>query len=588
MILTIGRGLLLIISFLGYFCYVQRRTGEAAIAPVLTLVSVAVLMFAAGLLNVMVAMTWLILIGGILLLVWCVWQDGRAVLDERSMVVLGIFALSCALLFVRTCGQVPLHYDNFSHWLTVVRDMLKNDRMPNFQSYMITFQGYPTGAAGFIYFIMKVLNVSRDDYALFAQGLLLIAALMAPLARAKKINGWTGIVWLLCTIFCLVANNSVEDLLVDTLVSVLSIAVISIIVRYRGEPRKAVLFSLPIQVYLIAVKNSGILMVGINCAITLAVFLHTLWENGALNKKGFWRSLGYVAGNGLVSAGVYYLWLQHVKLVYVTGVTSKHTASVSNYIAMLQKKSGEQVLEILGIFARRFLSWNPAWMYLVAFAAVLALGYLIRRRNGGEKHCTEAWIFAAMLCAYLAFMTVLAVMYILSMPYVESIMLGSYDRYEWTVMIYLVGVMELYALASIHPDWKPKHWLETAWQGALVCLAACLLVSQWTDTVKLLKKENEYEDSSRFQLEQLRDEYSLPENSTYLIVGSEVRDDAGYHYYLGSYVFWSFGVTACTPEELSEQTANQKWLIVLDESEEVDAFLQERGLEPGRSVYELQ
>lgn len=588
MILTIGRALLLMISFLGYFCYMKRRTGEAAIAPILSLTSIGVLMFAAGLLNGMVAMTWLILVGGILLLVWCVRQDGRAVLNERSIVVLGLFFVSCMLLFIRTCGQVPLHYDNFSHWLTVVRDMLKNDRMPNFQSYMITFQGYPTGAASFIYFIMKVLGVSRDDYALFAQGLLLIAALMAPLARAKKINGWTGIVWLLCTVFCLVANNSVEDLLVDTLISVLSIAVISIVAHYREEPKKAVLFSMPIQIYLITVKNSGILMVAINCAIMLAVFLHTQWENGALNKKGFWRSLGYAAGSGLVPAGVYYLWLQHVKMVYVTGVTAKHTASVSNYIGMLRIKSGEQVFEILGIFARRFFSWNPAWVYLIAFAAVLALGYLIRRRAGGGKHCTEAWIFAAMLCAYLAFMAVLAVMYILSMPYEESIMLGSYGRYEWTVMIYLVGIMEIYVLASIHPEWEPKRWMEMTWRSALVCLAVCLLVSQWADTMKLLKKENKYADSSRFRLEQLRDEYDLPENSTYLIVGSEVRDDAGYHYYLGSYVFWSVLVTACAPEDLSEQTVNRKWLIVLDESEEVDAFLRERGLEAGQSVYALQ
>lgn len=587
MIWSIGRALLLIISFLGYFVYVTRKTGEAAIAPILVFASVGVLMFAAGLLNVMVAMCYLIVLGGIVLLVWCIRRDGWAMLQKKELAILGIFAAFCALLFVRLYGQVPLHYDNFSHWLTVVREMLKNDRMPNFLSSIIMFQGYPTGSAGFIYFIMKMLAVSRDDFALFAQALLLAAALMAPLALAKKVDVWSVAVWALCAVFCLVANNSIENLLVDTLISVLSIAAIAVVVRYRETPRKAFCFSLPMQIYLVAVKNSGILMLGLNCAIMLAVFLYTKWEQGALNKKTFGQTLGYTVASGGIPAVVYYLWLRHVKLVYANGVTAKHTASISNYIQGLGNKTTEQITEILQLFARRFFSWNVAWVYLIVFAAVLALGYLLRRRVSGDKRCAEAWIFAAMLCAYLAFMAVLAAMYILSMPYGESVVLASYGRYEWTVLIYLVGLMEIYALSTLRTE-RPKGGLNLAWRGGLVCLAVWLAVSQWTGVMKLVQRSDEYETSSRRKLEQIKEEYDLPENSTYLIVGSSIANDSGYHYYLGRYVLWSFGVDVCTPDALADLEPNQKWLVILESSEEVDAFLRARGLEPGQSVYALR
>lgn len=587
MVLTIGRAVLLAAAFLGYFVYVTRKTGEAAFAPIISFASIGVWMFVAGLLNIMVAATWMTVAVGVGLLVWCWRHDGRRMLKAREGMVFGLFAIFCLLMFIRLYGQVPLHYDNFSHWLTVVRDMLKNDRMPNFLSSMIMFQGYPTGSAGFIYFVMKVVGLLRDDFALFAQAILLAAALMAPLAMAKKVDVWSVAVWALCAVFCLVANNSIEDLLVDTLISVLSIAAIAVVVRYREDMRKAFCFSLPIQIYLVAVKNSGILMLGLNCAIILAVFLYTKWEQGALNKKAFGQALGYTVASGGLSAVIYCLWLRHVKLVYASGATTKHTASISNYIQGLGSKTTEQITEILQLFARRFFSWNTAWAYLIVFAAVLALGYLLRRRASGDKRCVEAWILAGMLCVYLAFMAVLAAMYILSMPYGESVVLASYERYEWTVLIYLIGLLEIYALASFRTE-RAKGGLNLAWRGGIVCLAAWLIVSQWSGVMKLVQRSDAYETSSRRKLEQIKEEYDLPENSTYLIVGSSIANDSGYHYYLGRYVFWSFGADTCTPDDLADMEPNQKWLVILESSEEVDAFLRARGLEPGQSVYALR
>lgn len=588
MVLVGLRALLVGLSFLGYFLFLEKKKVDIGMAPVVTFSTIGVVMFFAGLLNAMAAATYGIVICGLALLIaakpWTLRRDGRT---GRIAAVLGVFLLMCVLVMIRLYREIPTHYDGFSHWLTVVREMLRTDSMPNFRSVMIMFQGYPTGSAGFIYFVCKAVGASRDDLVVFAQAVLILSALLSLTAFIQKEKVVSGIVFVLFCLYGLTANIQITELLVDTLVSLLSVAAIAIAVRYRDEPKKAFFLTLPIQVYLIAVKNSGILMVGIDCMLILIVLLYAAKTDGRLTARRGWTSLGYVFLDGAIPMGVYYLWLQHVKYVFDKGTTSKHTASAEYYESVLKERTPEDMREILTTFGRRFFSWNGTWLFLIAAAVVLAIGMICRRKAEPKRErMKEPLILAAMLVSYGLFMAVLAAMYLVSMPYAEAVNLSSYQRYENTIVMLLSGILAMYLLCLLQ---KPCAGAVRRAAIRIVSIAAAvgLLCPLLPQVEELMVKPNAYTKTKRYQLEQIRDAYGLPEGASYLIVDAEAANDAGYTYFLGRYVFWSPRVGSCTPEELPDATKNRQYLIVLTEDEQVDRYLREHGHTPGERAYTI-
>ena len=94
---------------------------------------------------------------------------------------------------------------------------------------------------------------------------------------------------------------------------------------------------------------------------------------------------------------------------------------------------------ILQQFWNRFASWNPSWLFLIILSALILAGWLIKRYVLKQKSKAELFVFLGVIGAYLVFMAVLGVMYILSMPYEEAIVLAAYVRYENTVLVYILG-----------------------------------------------------------------------------------------------------------------------------------------------------
>ena len=51
-----------------------------------------------------------------------------------------------------------MHYDNFSHWAVVVKNMLITHRFPDAYSAMIDFKSYPLGSSSFLYYFCSVVG----------------------------------------------------------------------------------------------------------------------------------------------------------------------------------------------------------------------------------------------------------------------------------------------------------------------------------------------------------------------------------------------------------------------------------------------
>ena len=583
------KALLLWISIFGY-CNYFKKYMHPAFAPIVTMSSIGILIFLAGILNVMPIMVYLIVIGGwIFLILSKPWSKEYLESQKDTIWVFVIFSAICALFLVRLYGLIPVHYDSFSHWLTVIREMFNSDSMPNFDSTLIVFQGYPTGSAGFAYFICKFLGNTRDDLVLFAQSILYAASISSFLAFTKKKDIFAGGIIVVGSLFCLVANTNATftNLLVDTLISLISVAGVAIIIYYREDLIKAAFIALPLQMFLVAIKNSGILMVAINFAL---IILLAMGMDYIESKKVSFIKLvklgGLTAG---IPAVVYYLWIRHVDYVFASGTTSKHTASIENYAQNLGAKTGEEIKEILTIFVERFVSWNNSWLLLIIIFGILAAGMLCKKLILKKNSKVELFIFAGVLCAYLGFMLILAMMYILSMPYGEAIILAAYARYENTILVYIVGAVTIYCLSLVQQFSSSAK--EMGAKVVVLLFMSSILLLQTENLQKLLPKVDTYTGSSRQEFEQIKDKYDIEEEKSYFIYGERLVDDAGYHKYLTRYLFWSTNIELCMPQDLETKKdliGNYDYLIIIDSDEQIEEFLEMKNMKADEKVFQLK
>ncbi len=183
-------------------------------------------------------------------------------------------------------------------------------------------------------------------------------------------------------------------------------------------------------------------------------------------------------------------------------------------------------------------------------------------------------------------MAILAVMYLLSMPYKEAANLAAYDRYEKTILIYIVGIVTIYALslASLFPSFKKGFVVNLV----LLLMLSSALTLQTAGIKALFTQTNYYVGSSRAFFDEIKETYSIAEGRSYFIYSNRHQTDSGYHYYLTRYVFWSNQVSLCAPEDFEKRKdsiKNYDYIIIADYDEQIVDFLSGCNIEPGEHVY---
>ena len=577
MLITLFRVFALALCFCGYFLMLRKAGLPMAFAPIVTVSAIGSILFLGGILNLLPHATVVLFLGGL----YCLFRCRTLRPSKTDILQLLGFWILAALFCLRIAGRYPLHYDAFSHWMTVIHDTLNNDRFPNFASELIAFQGYPTGGAGFAYFICKIIGLRSDDVILMTQALPIAAGLYVFAAFPKRFDLYSALLILFGGLYCIVAspteNLSLCEPLPDTLLSMLSIAGLAVIVHFRKEPLKALWWSLPMQVFLVAVKNSGVFMLVFNSLLLCRYFRQA---DPAHSLKVCLKPLLFHCG---IPFGVFFLWDRHVELVFQYGTLTKHSLSLDYYRGTLGAKSLQQVLDTLLLYLKRFFSPNPSWLLLVLCILLFGGIYLYRTKVLQRSAKDVPPVFCGLVAAYAVYMIGLAAMYVLSMTVVESAYLAGYDRYEETVVIYLIGTIVIYLLETA--DTLPN----TLVKAACAAVLGIILLTQTARLPLLIQDTQTYEGSSRQLLEQAKETCGIPDGASCLIYGEPVAGDVGYHAGLGRYVFWSARIETCEPEgdnfaRLAEQC---EYLILLTSDEFTDRFLTENGLTPGEAVYRL-
>ena len=165
--LTIAKLILFLLSSIGYWEYFRRKTKITLyFLPAFTVSCQVTVLFAAGLLNCLAKTVFLLFVTGLFLAVFYSVRDFR----ERSSAKGGSFGffryyfsigylyffVTLGVVCLAARGRIFLHYDNFSHWALVVKNMLQADRYPNVQDTLLTYQEYPLGRESFIYYFSKL------------------------------------------------------------------------------------------------------------------------------------------------------------------------------------------------------------------------------------------------------------------------------------------------------------------------------------------------------------------------------------------------------------------------------------------------
>lgn len=594
-----------LLSMTGYLLYMtQKYQIRAEYAPALFCAWISNVLFAAGILNILPYAVWLLFAGGLLFLIRsfkrnCTFLWDRK-LDKDTGEIYKIrniflqnnrsFIFCTAFFIIIVYFYQLLHsahftsYDNFSHWATVVKDMLLQNRMPNFEDAVIRFQSYPLGSSLFLFYACRIIGTS-DGCMLWAQFLMLGSFLFTLTALVRKKNIAQMVFVLLYSIWALSVNNSIYELRVDTLLPAAGIAAFSILYQEKEHPGKAMYLSMGILILLVNIKNSGIFFY-LACLLFFALY----------HRKGFLQyKKPFLTAGLLAPLSVLFLWKRHVAFAFSDGMSSKHSMNLAHFGEMAAKKTAEDILEIGIKIGRRFTELGNVEVKLMLSATVfilipLILTLMAAGRSGPWKKLL--CLLAAIWGCFAVYTVSLYAMYIFSMPMGESAHLASYDRYILSILIFLYGmivtvILDIGNIIDEHNKQVRKFRFinlnliyKFAIQGT-VLLFAFLLVWQVRKRLDLFVQPPDFTRTKRCQLQELikRDGITQEESVFLYVKGSD--DDVRYFFYLTRYELWTDHILVVHEEDFAQswqQIKDYDRLVIWEADENTDWYLERQGL----------
>jgi hypothetical protein len=472
-------------------------------------------------------------------------------------------------------GSSFAHYDDFSHWGLVARDLVIKDRFPNFESNLITFQSYPVGSASYIYFVAKIVGESEGVF-LFAQSMLLISSITPLFAFVEKNKLLNVILIILSTLFFLVANNRPTVLLVDTLISLVGFGLLLLTIYYgkQGLIKKGIVYSLPIATFLMVIKNSAIFFVLMN----FSVILYYLLKKYKLSRN----TINWTLVSLIVPFSSSFLWSKHVEFAFSSGFEAKHSMSLDNYSTILAEKSSQDMRDIIELFMERNIDLSARDVRIVLFLIVLSIIFFIYSviiEKGIWYRKIEWKLLWLGIVSYFIYQLSVLLMYLLSMPLGEALSLAGYGRYIFTFIIYWYAIVLLYIVTK-------NQTKEVQLRINRYVLSILLIVF----VIVPFYLRNGIEEFSRIIIDQpvdqrrelLKDtiyEYDLPENGNYhLYIGENNQlNSSQILYYIAKYDLKSNRITIHNEETIVNQKIPEEgYLIILEDDNTVRDQLLEK------------
>lgn len=327
------------------------------------------------------------------------------------------------------------HYDNFSHWATIVKFVSFEHRLPNSSDTLISFTSYPPITA--LTISPFTLNTANIRLMLIVQFTIIVSAQYTFLGavRDKKRFIFSACVISLISL-SLALNQSIRlnNLLVDYLLPMVTVASIANILNYSNDNNfKKTLFSTTILTsYLFLIKSSSIFFV-------LIVWIFFLYK--------FRCRLHTIVGICL-SIITFGLWQLHVKLVFTK--SSKHQINFSAYKKMFVSEGNYKKTQVINKIIKHTLDLyhnQSTFTILLMNIIIIFIAVLCIYKKYAKPKLFSLWCIINLI--YITYWLLVLALYLVSMPFEEAIILSGYDRYMSSVTILITFFLGFYIMQLI-------------------------------------------------------------------------------------------------------------------------------------------
>lgn len=386
---------------------------------------------------------WVLFGLGLLLCVWRFWQERHQVrwgLQEPILLwFYGYFAL-----FVLTLLHSHLtHYDNFSHWATIVKFLYTQGQLPTAADAIISFTSYPLGSSLFVTYTAIIVGY-HENVLLIGQLILIFCSLYSFFAiiRDPKRKLAFALIFTSMAVFnyfniAIRMNN----LLVDFILPVLTLAGIAGLFALKGNVLPSIGFFLLIGASLDLVKNSAVFFL----LILGGYLLVCLWQASVRWRQRLGMMIVGLAAIGL-SVLPAILWNLHVKANFPK---SKHEVSVTAYKQIFGEKDSQILQQITDVFVKTITDVATISTQGILLIQVILLGswlfvrFIMKKRNPFFK---ELLLIDGIIGGY--YLGIYA-MFLFSMPTDEALSLAGFDRYASSIVILALGLMTFFMVRGI-------------------------------------------------------------------------------------------------------------------------------------------
>jgi len=519
---------------------------------------------------------------GMYLNVWYLFKQ-KTRLNVTVSLFIGLIIV--VYLFVFLHNTIYIHHDNFSHWGLIVKNLYRNSRFPNFSDQIIRFQSYPTGSACFIWYVCKVIGYSEGN-TLFAQSMLIFACIYPFFIMCNGIYTKEKFMLLVLVLAeCIVwisygADKGVGlyQLLVDVLLAAVAVAAFTIVYCLKDEINKAICCAVPLLVFEVCIKNSGVMWV-------FAIFIELCYfscKNINENDKIF-KVMGGALGIPFLFR---VLWDSHIKMVFDNAIETKHAMSIEYWSKAFNEKTKEDLQNITRIFWNRTLSIkSKVTICLIIMVICTYLAYKINKKNAQRIHI----LFC---CCFLIIVSVVYqvgnyFMYIFSMSTSEALRLAEYDRYVMTLECFLSGVIFLFLIILFITYRKEKIILQIYSLAVLIVFEIGVVWSHRADIKYLIYHLNPQVSSNdnitrwyfdRERMDDIVTQYELEEGKNCIIyIGDK---EPYYRPYMSRYVLYSNNVRTINSNQINElKNANKyDYAIIMEQDQFVNKWLSDSNI----------
>lgn len=491
------------------------------------------------------------------------------------------------LLGIAIYHSLMVHYDNFSHWATMVKFLYTNGQLPTAggADQIISFTSYPPAMALFINYFVHLVGFSEGSM-LLGQFIYIWAALYSVFAFLKdKTRSLLAAILVLTIAVTMIFNVEIRfnNLLVDYVLAVVALAGLTGVYVYQKRPTLQMIHVMLAASNLLLIKNSGAFFV----ALIFVYYAYTLFVNRTRRASrrqkvmaGFQNFLRWLMGLG-ISYLPFYLWSRHVKQSFTT---SKHEISAAAYGQQLQQESGQYFSEI----AHKMLQANAHLSSLstrgfILFNVVLLVTWIVLKMLGHRNRLLKmALLFDGIFMIYYFSMYV---MYIVSMPYAEAIQLAGFERYMSTIVILLLLLSAATLVITLDESFYEQDFekrnlrsfssltAKKAYQmGAMFCFFFSVIgINSEIGGMHFNDKFNQ--NALPLKLKALsHDEMQLNQCHILVVDAKQEEVDSYYAAFVGKYYFFSPNVEAreafdMSPQELKELNDSYDYVVIPTEHE---------------------